>query len=321
MGACLALGLWLAFAAGCGGKFNKPVETTRIPTMGEYTCQHYAGFDGATSLSISGGTIYVAYADQAEIRAYHSIGTPVPGEYVKPFTGLTRPVLIGANLRSMAVVDRAAKDTVRVYGVLGGGPVLSFRDPDWAGISSLAVDDAGNIYVADSTKKFVRAYRPNGKPRFEIDLADSGFGIGHVMRPAGLAFDAKGLLIAENHPEKIQVQRVSTSEPQTGIVFTASIPFLMTFVDDEGNEMPMASPTGVAAGTDSSIFVLDQGLDMIFGFDGEGNSIAVVNSPESGGPQDLAGMASIAAYNEPRKPASIFVLDAAKGVIHRWDPK
>jgi len=311
----------VGLAAGCGGKFDKPLELSRAITMGEYSYKPYAGFAGATSLSISGGSIYIAYAASGEIRAYFSDATPIPGNLVRPFTGLHRPALIGTSKYVIAVVDQADKDTVRVYGLSGGGPVVSFSDPAWAGISGLAVDDSGNIYVADAARKFVRAYKPNGRPRFEVDLADSGFGIGHVMKPSGIALDGGTLLISENHPEKVQVQRIRIDRPQTGVLFSATIPFLSTFTGADGNETPMVNPAGVAAGTDGSIFVLDQGLNMILRFDGEGNSIAVVNSPESGGPSDLAGAVSIDTYNRPGLAATIYVLDAARGLIHRWDPK
>ena len=138
-------------------------------------------------------------------------------------------------------------------------------------------------------KDFVRAYRPDGRPRFEVDLADSGFGIGHVMAPTGITLDAGTLLITEAHAEKVQVQRIRTDRPQTGIPFSASLPFLSTFIDEDGNEIPLSDPIGVAAGEDSSIFVLDRGLDMILRYDDVGNSIVVVNSPQSGGPPTSPG--------------------------------
>jgi hypothetical protein len=328
LGACVAVGLLATLmVSGCGGKYNKPVELKRTVTMGLYAYQPYAGFTGARYLSITEGSLYVTFETEGQVRAFHSTGTPIPGNLVRPFTGLTSPTVVATGRNLLAVVDKGSQDTVRVYNVNGGAPLHSFRDPDWLKISALAVDDSGYIYVADVAKDFVRAYRADGRPRFEVDLADSGFGIGHVMAPTGITLDAGTLLITEAHAQKVQVQRIRTDRPQTGIPFSATLPFLSTFVDAEGNEIPLSDPIGVAAGEDSSIFVLDRGLDMILRYDDAGNSIVVVNSPESGGPTNLAGAVSIVAYNQGttpegiRIPATVYILDKTRGLIHRWDPK
>jgi hypothetical protein len=128
-------------------------------------------------------------------------------------------------------------------------------------------------------------------------------------------------LISEAHAEKMQVQRIRIDRPQTGIPFSATNPYLATFTDDEGNEMVFVRPVGVAAGTDGSVFVLDEGLGRVFQFDAQGNSIAVVNSEASGGPQDLRDAVSIDTYNPPGARASIYVLDPVRGLVHRWEPK
>lgn len=323
--ACAALSL----SPGCGGKYDKPLELSREIRMGEYSYQDpYRGFENSTSLSISLGSLYVAFADTlavpptGTVRAYFSAATPIPENLVKPFKGLTRPTVVGAGERAIAVADLAEVPTVRVYGLSGGDPMVSFTDPDWNVITGLAVDDTGNIYVADATRDFVRSYKPNGKARFEVDLADSGFGIGHVMGPMGLDIDGETLLISEAHAEKVQVQRIRIDRPQTGIPFSADNPYLSVFADEEGSEITLIRPVDVAAGSDGSVFVLDQGLGKILRFDAEGNSIAMVNSPAQEGPLDVSAAVSIDTYNPPTQTsASVYILDPIKGIIHRWDPK
>jgi hypothetical protein len=313
---------------GCGGKYDKPLEVDRTIRMGEYIyVPAYRGFENATGLSIAFGTLYVAYADTVsqpptgEVRAYFSDAEPVPANLVVPFTGLTRPTAIGAGKRAIAVADISDQITVKVYGLSGGAPNLTFTDPAWRLISGLAVDDSGNIYVCDAVKNFVRSYKPDGRRRFQVELADSGFGIGHVMRPMAIAIDGTTLLIAEAHAEKVQVQRIRTDQPQTGIPFSAQNPYISAFTDSEGNEMSFVEPAGVAAGLGGGIFVLDRGLGKIFRFDAEANSITVVNSPSSGGPSELYDGSSLCTYNRPSSEAIIYVLDRVRGVIHRWDPK
>jgi hypothetical protein len=318
----------LTSIAGCGGKYDKPLELGRTISMGLYSyLPAFRGFEGATALSITGGSLYVAFADSlavppaGEVRAYFSGGDPIPGDLVRPFNGLTRPTVIGAGKRAIAVADRAEQITVKIYGLSGGAPTLSFSDPDWSEVSGLAVDDSGNIYVADAARNFVRAYKPDGKRRFQVDLADSGFGFGHVMRPTGLAIDGQTLLISEAHAEKAQVQRIRTDVPQTGVPFSTTVPFIVSFTDEDGNDVPLAAPAGVAVGREGSIFVLDRALGKVLRFDPQGNIVAVVNAADSGGPPDLQDAVSLDTYNRPGRSASIYVLDPVRGVVHRWDPK
>jgi DNA-binding beta-propeller fold protein YncE len=317
----LALLVAICLAAGCGGKFDKPLELDKSITMGEYKHQPYAGFENSAHLSITQGNLYVTYPSTGEVRAFFSIATPIPPNLVKAFTGLHRPTVIGAGHRRIAVLDEFEGLTVRIFGLSGGAPILSFTDPGWVSVSALAVDDSGNVYVADAARNFVRAYRPDGRPRFEVDLADSGFGIGHVMAPTGLDLDGETLLISEGHAEKMQVQRVRLDRPQAGIPFSATNPYLGTFTDADGNEVVFVRPVGVASGKDGSIFVLDQGLGKIFQFDAQGNSLAVVNSESSGGPPDVSDAASLDTYNPPDSKMGIYILDSVKGVVHRWEPK
>jgi sugar lactone lactonase YvrE len=328
--AILATCTTLSVLQGCGGKYDKPLELDRVIRMGEYSYQDpYRGFENSVFLSISLGSLYVAFLDTiavpptATVRAYFSAATPIPENLVKSFRGLTRPTLVGAGERAIAVADLAGVLTVRVYGLSGGDPTVSFTDPDWSTITGLAVDATGNIYVADSANNFVRSYKPNGRARFQVDLADSGFGIGHVMGPMGLEIEGETLLIAEAHTEKVQVQRIRIDRPQTGIPFSAENPYLSVFTQEDGSEITLVRPVGVAAGErDGSVFVLDRGLGKILRFDTQGNSVAMVNSPAQDGPQDVSAAVSIDTYNPPTQTsASVYILDPIRGIIHRWDPK
>ena len=327
--AALVVASLVLLAAGCGGKFDKPLELSRTVKLGEYSyIPAYRGFENSTSLSISLGSLYVSFHDPLSeppagtVITYFSDADPVPENLVKPFNGLERPYVVGAGKRQIAVADSEDVQVVKIYGLAGGDAILTFTDPAWDRITGLAVDDTGNVYVADATKNFVRSYKPSGRPRFEVDLADSGFGIGHVLSPMGLAIDNETLLIAEASTEKAQVQRVRIDRPQTGIPFSADVPFINVYTDAEGNQMTLSAPIGVAAGSEGSVFILDKGLGKIFRFDSQGNSIAIVNSEEQTGPTDVGDAISIDTYNPPSQTsASIYILDPVRGVIHRWDPK
>ena len=138
--------LALALAAGCGGKYDKPWEAPGKPRLGEYTYwAGYAGFEHANSLSISGGSLFASYDQPGQALAFFTDADPIPANIFRGFVGLQRPTKIGAGKRAIAVADSVETLTVRVYGLSGGEPLVSFTDPDWRRISGLAVDDSGNI--------------------------------------------------------------------------------------------------------------------------------------------------------------------------------
>jgi hypothetical protein len=149
---------------------------------------------------------------------------------------------------------------------------------------------------------------------FGEDLADSGFGLGHVLGPHGIFIEEDTLYIAEAHPEKAQVQRISVSEPQTGIPFSDERPFLSTFIDTLGIELPLIEPIAVCVNFSGQIFVLDAAYGVIIEYNRDGTTEAIVTAPTSGGPSPLGDVNSIGPYG-----LRIYVLEPPDGVVHRWD--
>jgi outer membrane protein assembly factor BamB len=310
--AVTALACLVVAAAGCGGKYDKPLEVDRQPRLGAYNyAGTYHGFEGAACLSVTGGNLFISYSDAGELRRYYSSGRLVEGV---EFRGLVRPTVVGTGRRAIAIADSGADIMVRIYGLSGGDPLMSFSDPDWAEIGGLAVDDSGNVYVSDVKRDFVRCYDAAGDPRFETDLADSGFGIGHVRSPRGIYLNGGTLLIAEADPEKSQVQQIAIDSPQHGVPFSQEVPLISSFTDDDGNELAFLEPVAVATDGDGHVFVLDKGWGKIFRFTADGAADAVVNSPTSGGPETLDGPVAIGTYGE-----KVFCLDISTGIVHRWD--
>jgi hypothetical protein len=308
------LTLALAVSWGCGGKYEMPSETDKEARMGEYIwVQGYDWFGGAASMAVKYGHIYVAYSDEGAVKRYYADGVP---ERDIVFNDVGRPVLIGVGGTGVAVADSSDGLTVKVYGLSGGSPTLVLEDPEWKSIGGLALDDAGNVYVSDSYRNFVRSYNTRGRLRFGVDLADSGFGIGHVLGPQGLLVDGETLLIAEADGGKAQVQKISTMEPQKGILISAEVPLLRSFVDDDGGEALLVRPIAVNIDDEGRILVLDAGLGKIFRYTPEGISDVMVNSTDTGGPQNLATSVALGGYNN-----RVYALDKATGRVLRWDPR
>jgi hypothetical protein len=308
------LGLTLLIILGCGGKYEMPSETSKEAHLGEYVWGGgYGWFEGATHMSVIYGHIYVAFSDEGQVKRYYSNGDP---EKDIVFEGLSRPFVVGAGRGGVVVADSADGIEVKVFALDGGQPFLTFGDSEWKSVGGLAIDDAGNVYVSDPVRNFVRSYNSKGRRRFGVDLADSGFGIGHVLSPRGLWVDGETLFIAEANGEKAQVQKISTTEPQKGITFSSQVPLINSFTDESGDEWVLIAPSAVTTDKDGRVFVLDKGLGKLFRFTAEGISDAMVNSPDAGGPQHLQSPVSIGEFN-----GRIYTLEKDTGTIERGNAR
>lgn len=311
---CL-VALWM----GCGGKYDKPLEVYKEMPTGAYNyADSLTGFISASYISMAGGNIFVTLGT-GEVGRYYSSG----GRMVDVvFGGLDHSTSVGTSSYAVAVADSSDVLTVKVYSTEGGDPALVIQDPEWRNISGLAVDDDGSVYVADRVRNFVRSYDSQGNRRFEVDLADSGFGIGHVISPRGLCFDGEALLIAEADGEKAQVQKIAIDQPQTGIPFSSEVFFISTFTDEEGNDIDLIQPVAVDVDDQGRILVLDQALGKIFRFTEDGVPDAIVNDPEDEGegPDVLEGATSLGTFFSIQSlRENVYCLETKRGVIHRWE--
>ncbi len=247
---------------GCGQRIDAPHEkpwNKELPLPDAYSFNYErVGFDTAVDLELArGGVLYIASADGV-VPFYQDL-LRGPGWV---FEDIVDPVVVSeAPDGSILVADRGEMN-VKVYDSTGGTPKLSFSDPDWAVFGGLAGDEDGNIFVADVQRSFVRAYRPDGTPRFTEDMADSGYGLGHVLQPHGLYYDGQHLWIADTG--KNWIQKVNPDSVQLGLRFLDGY----TYEDDTGNEikLPFSSPVDVATDSDGFVYVTDQGNKRIFKF-------------------------------------------------------
>ncbi len=305
---CLVFNMVLA---GCGGKYDKPLEVYKVYQAGTYNYgKPLTGFEFATHMAITGGHLFLSYEDSSALLDYFASGVLNRGV---EFEGLVRPTIVGEGLRAVAVVETADSLSVKVFRPGGGEPFLTFHDPEWVEIGGLAIDDDDNIYVSDVARNFVRSYDKLGRPRFDIDLADSGFGIGHVLSPMGLCFDGEALLIAEADDEKAQVQKVNVNEPQRGIVFSETVPFISSFTDTAGNEINLRRPVAVATDARGNIYVLDAELGQIFRYTFDGESDTPVKSLSIEDPDVLFDAIAVGTYRE-----RVYAFERGTGTIHIW---
>jgi DNA-binding beta-propeller fold protein YncE len=299
--------------AGCGGKYDKPLEVDREPASGAYNYagSYQDGFNLSTHMAMTQGSLFISYRVEGDVRRFFGSGRRV-GDVV--FSDLTAPGVVGVGGKLIAIADSTESLMVRVYSISGGAPLVSFTDPEWKEIGGLALDDTGNVYVSDVVRNFVRAYDPEGQPLFQVDLADSGSGIGHVLSPRGIYVDGDVLFIAEADAEKSQVQKISITDPQQGIWFSETIPLLNAYTDTAGNEISLMKPISVATDSEGNVLVLDETLSKIIRYTPEGVSDAIVNTLQAKGPDSFEQPTGIGTFG-----SRVYCLDVGTGIVHRWD--
>jgi sugar lactone lactonase YvrE len=138
----------------------------------------------------------------------------------------------------------------------GVGPAAQF-----ASIGGLAVDSAGNVYVADGENHTIRKITPGGTVTTiagqagQAGTADGTGSAARFHRPAGLAWTASGsLAIADSGNETVRLMTPA------GVVTTLAGTALSSgSADGSGASARFDAPAGVAADGSGNLYVTDSG--------------------------------------------------------------
>ncbi len=201
------------------------------------------------------------------------------------------------------------------YGSMDGmGTAASFLNP-----TGVAVDAAGNVFVADSGNNKIRKVNPAG---VVVTLAghtnsgaNDGTGTGaSFFDPTGVAVDAAGdVFVADSGNNEIR--KISPS----GVVTTLAGHTSSGANDGTGTGASFSSPTGVAVDAAGNVFVADSFNSKVR----EVSSAGVVTTLAGSGKYGLVdGMGTAASFERPAGVAvdasgSIFVGDSAANEIRR----
>lgn len=201
----------------------------------------------------------------------------------------------------------------------GPGLTARFADP-----SGIAIDQSGNLYVADQNNSTIRKITPAGvvstvagKAGAEGSLDGAGEQA-RFLNPFAVAVDAAGTLYVADTGNGT-IRKVSPG----GVVTTlAGQPGSYDSIDGQGSAAHFDSPFGVAVNAEGTVYVADQvGTIRQITPDGRVTTLAGVAGQK--GSQD--GMGSAARFDAPTGVAVdangiIYVADQENALIRRITP-
>jgi sugar lactone lactonase YvrE len=205
----------------------------------------------------------------------------------------------------------------------------------------IAVDSAGNLYIADSYNYVVRkvdaitgiitVYAGNGTPGYKSGIGDGGPATqAQLGAPAGLAFDSAGdLYISDSTNNSVRMVSATTGIITTvagngatsplgdgGPALSAAVPYPGALALDSAGDLFIATPNNgrvrkVAAGT--GIISTAAGNGNLYGGTGDGGLATDADVTAEGLAVDAAGNLYIAS-----SPDAIRKVDATTGLITRF---
>ncbi len=259
-----------------------------------------------------------------------------PQGIVPPETAVPSPSV------SPALQTTPAATLTRVSPVPGEGGVVTVGqegsgDGEFASPQGLALDETGNIYVADTGNARVQIFDPQGQ--LLMVIADERF-----MGPRYVAFDDAGRIYVTDLSEKLHVFNVR-GEPLQSFGSEGSLPsqfsgiadlaldaagelhvvdsgngrvqkfsllsgLLFTFGDEGEQEELLSRPEGIALDAEGNVYVSDAGTQRIQKYAPGGTFLQSLRV-EVVEPRDLA----------VDQQGNIYVSDGGQGLIHVFDSR
>lgn len=199
------------------------------------------------------------------------------------------------------------------------GPVATatFNDP-----CDVAVDAAGNIYVADTGNHLIRKIDTSGNVTTVAGAGTGGNVDGNGVAakftfPNGFALDSSGnLYVADSGNNTIR--KIDTS----GNVTTLAGSSTPGSANGRGTAASFDFPAGIVVDPGGNLFVADDGNNLIRKIDPSGN---VTTFAGSGAQGSANGLGTAASFNAPHglvldASGNLYVADAGNNLVRKIDP-
>ena len=148
---------------------------------------------------------------------------------------------------NLYVNDAAGKQTIRKFAP-NGTELTQFGEPgETSFVNGLILDEAGNLYVADSNNGRVVVYSPEGALLWQIN---SGAGTGELGMPRGIAKAGDHLYVVDTVNQDAAVYNVA--DPAAGPKFVGTMGFEGT------GEGMFEFPNGAAVDSRDRIYIADR---------------------------------------------------------------
>ena len=193
--------------------------------------------------------------------------------------------------------------------------------------ASVAVDTAGNVYIADSANHRIRLISPDGHITTVAGAGEAGDdGDGgqardaRLRRPLGVAASADGtLFVADTYNHRIRMVTAA------GVITTVAGTGMSGFSGDggPGAAAMLAYPTGIAVADGGALYIADTGNHRVRKLEADGTITTVAGTGAAGFNGD-GGPATLARLNSPRGVAvaadgTLFIVDRENRRIRMVD--
>lgn len=197
----------------------------------------------------------------------------------------------------------------------GPGAAASFSGP-----SGVAVDNAGNVYVADAGNNLIRKITPDGTVSTlagtvaAVDTSNTVTSEPLFSGPSGVAVDASGnVYVADAGNNEIRV--VSPS----GVVNTLAGNLNAGYADGTGSNARFNNPTGVAVDVSGNVYVADL-LNNLIRKIGSGGVVSTLAGGDTARMAD--GKGALASFYFPNSltvdaSGNLYVTDALNNLIRK----
>ena len=199
-------------------------------------------------------------------------------------TQLGEPAGVGVFGEQYYVVDRGTPRVLRLDATGRITHIFDLATYGTYGLNGLAIDQLGNLYVADTGRNRLLVLSPTGSLAREV--GHSGSGLGEFTQPWTLAFASNGgFFVADWENARIEgwdAQFTATDAWSTGF-----------------------RPFGVAVDRQGRVFVPDTDRARIFAYTPHGALLGELGGPEA----TSVGVSAKQLVFSPRNPSSLYALD------------